>query len=291
VLNTLPQSENPPNPTTETGAGRIAEELVESLIVHWDDMIGHDSTIPLLLISAPQFEDAVSRALAHPIAGKYPETLLHRIDVPRVERSIAHSPASMLPVAAVRTQVLAWLVEHTFDLLMAKPVANYGAKLERPVLQVLARGSPLPRPRLSKARSDTQDIRPLAAEVVPFDGKDGPILGLYKSGGDWRPTVLPAAGWRAQKYRPQAADERATGTIYLKLPLTRFCLEGASKRGLTSLGQWSMRPLREIASSSWQDQTSIFENALRDLMGVLKTRPLRCPPERGLRGYRQSTFP
>lgn len=254
-------------------------------------MAAHDSTIPLLLISAPQFEGAVSRALAHPIARRYPDALLCRIDIPRVERPTAQNPAAMLDLIAVRRQILACLAAHTFDVLMVKPVANYGAKLERPALEGLAQESPPPRTWLSRARPQTQDIYPLTIEIVPFDGNEGPILCLYESGGDWRPAVLPAEQWQGQDYRPQAADERATGTIYLNLPLTRFCLQNTSKRGLTPLDEWSIRPLSGVASSFWQDQMTIFENGLNDLMAVLKTRLWRCPPDRGLRGYRQHTFP
>ncbi len=84
VCNTLPQAEDPPDPTTEEGAERIANELVEALIEHWDDMIGHKTMVPLLLVSAPPFEGAVSRALAHPIGRKFPDELLRRISIPRV---------------------------------------------------------------------------------------------------------------------------------------------------------------------------------------------------------------
>ncbi len=170
---------------------------------------------------------------------------------------------------------------------MVKPLTNYGATLERGVLQTLAQESQRPQGKFRKAKPPAQDIRPLTGEIVPFDGRDGPILGLFKSGDVERPAIMPTAEWRAQSYRPQAADYRATGTIYIHLPLTRFCLQGTSEHGLTSLDEWSIGPLTKIASSPWQDQVIVFESALRDLIAVLKMRPLDCTAERGMRGLRQ----
>jgi tetratricopeptide (TPR) repeat protein len=293
VCNTLPQVEDPPDPTTKEGAERIANELVEALIEHWDDMIEYKTTVPLLLVSAPRFEGAVSQALAHPIGRRFPDKLLRRINIPCVEPAAlpdpaAPDPAALLPLHAVRTQFLAWLAEHRLDVLMVKPLTNYGATLDRSVLQALAQESPRPPGKFWKAKPSAQDIRPLTGEIVSFDGRDGPITGVAKSGNVERLGIITTARWHAQSYRPQAADYRVTGTVYLNLLQTRFFLQHTSELGLTLLDKWSMGPLTEIASSPWQDQVIVFENALHDLIAVLKMRPLRCPAERGMRGLRQS---
>jgi hypothetical protein len=291
VLNALPERENPPDPTTEEGVQRIAEELVESLIDHWDAMVADNSKIPLLLVSSSCFEVAVSCALGHPVAKKYTAGRLHWIKVPHINFAETKEASSLLPLVAVRNHFLGWMAMHALDVVMVKPFTNFGARLDRRILQYLSQEKPSPLRGSPTDTDQASDLCPLSLEIVPFDGKEGPLLGLCSGDRNSRPAVMPSVEWKRQDYHPQARDERATGTVYLHLPLLRLCIKSSSSDGLTPLDHWSMKPLRRIVESSWQNELEVFEEALRDLVLLLRTRPVNCPAERGLRGLRRSTQP
>gem|GEM_PF-5667470 len=278
IINTLPLDENPPNPTILEGTKQIEEVLVESLIDHWDYMVLHDVTIPLLLVSSCHFDDAVARALGHPVSKKYREDLLKWLKIPISNSTETEDMPFLFSIGELRRQFLDWIGGHALEVVMVKPFMNVGAKLNRKF-------------SLSATRSGDQDSRPLALEVVPFDGKGGPILGLFTGVGGPRPVVMPTADWRRDKYCPQARDFRATGTVYVDLPSIRLEAQGRSEDGLSPIVQWSMKPLLSIAESSWHHESVVFEEALRDLLLLLKARPIICPPERGLRGFFCSSHP
>lgn len=285
VFGSLPENENPPNPTTAEGIQMISTALVESLNDHWMSMISGEGTIPVLLLSCPEFDEAVSGALVHPTAKKYREGLLHWIKIPKLDDAQTEELEALLALVQVRRQILKWLAEHMLEVVQVQPITNWGAKVDHKILQYCAQEQ---LPHLTRAKHHVQDIRPLIIEVVPFDGKEGPILGLYKGDGDPRPALMPTAEWYAQNYHPQVQDLRATGTIYFNVPLTRFFLKDSLNDELTPLDHWSMKPLIAVAKSAWQDQLGIFESALSELVILLRTRPIDCPPERGLREFRKS---
>lgn len=286
VFNAIPAAEDPLDPTSPKGLRRMSAELEEALIEHWDDMVVHDTTIPLLLVSFPGFGQVVSTSLSAPIAQKYPSGLLHHIEIPQVDMTDVSQLEQLLSLVTVREKIVEWLDTHTFKLVMVKPFSNYGAVMERRILEHFANEQP----PTGKGSSSTSDLRPVAIEAIPFDGKDGPILGLYKSGNESRPALMPSTSWQAQKYRPQAGDHRATGTFYFNLPMTSYCLQDSHQDGLTDLDQWSTGPLLRVSESDWRGQPAIFEDALSDLARLLRIRPVMCDRERGERGYRSSLF-
>jgi hypothetical protein len=85
----------------------------------------------------------------------------------------------------------------------------------------------------------------------------------------------------------RARDLRATGTIYINIPLIASSLAKGSVAGMTSLDDWSVPPVLEIMDSSWKDQFSIIEQAFRDLVRLLRTRPVSCSAERGQREFQR----
>jgi hypothetical protein len=125
----------------------------------------------------------------------------------------------------------------------------------------------------------------MAIEVVPFDHIDGPLLGLYTGDHDPRPCLMPAFECQQQKYSPQARDERATGVVYVNLSAIRLGLSIHSETSLTPLDEWSMRPLVSMASKPREEQLRAFESALSELVLLVKTTPISCPAERGVRGF------
>lgn len=285
LLNALPPAEDPADPASAEGAQRMAAELEESLIEHWDEMATHQTTIPLLLLSFPGFEPLVSAAVETAVARKFPPELIEVIRVPALNRAAVVRPADLLPLAKVRQDVARWLSKHAVQMVMVRPFTNHGASLDRRILQHFGAEQPPARKGLF-APQPKGDFRPLILEAVPFDGLQGPITGVFKTKTETRPALSTSAEWQAQNYRPQPADWRATGTLYFNLPMARFCLAGSQKGGLNAFEQWSLDPLLKAAQASWQAQPALFETAMQSLASILKYRQLECAPERGARGYR-----
>ena len=288
VFNSLSPAENPPDPTTTDGAHIVAQGIRDTLIEIWDNSFAHRSSIPVLVLSCPSYETAVSLAQDIQIAKRFPDNLLTWLRIPSVATKFK-SPAALLSLLPVRKQFLDWLHNHNFDVLMIKPVTESGATIDRRLLEFVRQsfqnGFKNPSARLASHTDEpNQDSRPIVIEVVPFDKLDGPILGLYTLDQDPRPCVMPASDWQRQKYSPQADDQRATGVFYLNLAGICHWLDKHPKMGLTPLDEWSTSPLMSMATKSREEQHRVFESALSDLMLLVKTRPMNCPPERGVRG-------
>ena len=298
VFNSLPSTENSPDPTTSGGAQTVAQEISDTLIEIWDNSIAHGSSFPVLLVSCPGYERVMALASEEEISKRYPAGLLTSLKIPAISKSFA-SPAALIPLLSVKKQFLKWIQGHNLEVIMVKPIMNSGATVDQHFLgfvrkswQEVANGSSEAMPKGSSNRNP--DCRPLAIEVVPFDQLDGPILGLHTGDGDPRPCVLPAFQWRQQKYSPQSGDERATGVVYANLSAIRWWLrKSAGIRwwlrkhagiGLTPLEEWSTGPLMSMATVPWEEQCQVFELAFSELTLLIKSRPIDCPAERGIRG-------
>jgi hypothetical protein len=289
VLNVLPSTEDSATPNSPEGRQRMIAELQESLIDHWDENVIHKTIIPVLLVSFPGFESIVTSVLDSAIAKRYPQGSIEILHIPSLHNNANLQPDLLLPLLDIYQGIKKWIEAHSFQLVMVKPFSNYAAKLERPILEHFSAEKPSVHTGITSS-TVKEDLRPLIVEGVPFDGLNGPILGLYETKSESRPALMPSADWRAQNYKPQTADTRATGTLYFNLPLTSFCLQGTSRDGLNALEELSTQLLLMFAGGSWQDQPTIFEAALRDLAMVLRIRLLNCEPERGKRGYRTTSF-
>jgi len=288
IFNSLLATENPPDPTTSEGADILVRAIRDALIDIWDDSLAHRSSVPVLVVSCPGYETAVSLVLKNSIATRFPASLLEGLRIPMIAKNF-ESPAHLIPLLAVRQQFLSWLLKHKLDVLMVKPITATGAALDRRLLkfvhQSFQNGSKDSEKQSAHLRDLNQDIRPLAIEVVPFDQLDGPLLGLYTGDQDPRPCVMPASDWRKQKYSPQTGDERATGVFYMNLAAIQEWLTSRLGTGLTPLDEWSMRPLMSMATEAREDQLHVFESAFSELVLLVKTRPINCPAERGVRGF------
>ena len=288
VFNSLPSTENSPDPTTSEGAQTVAQEITDTLIEIWDNSIAHGSSFPVLVLSCPGYESAMALALEEEISKRYPAGLLTSLKIPAISKSSA-SPAALIPLLSVKKQFLNWIQEHNLEVIMVKPIMNSGATVDQHFLgfvrkswQEVANGSSEAMPKGSS--NPSLDCRPLAIEVVPFDQLDGPILGLYTGDRDPRPWILPAFQWRQQKYSPQSGDERATGVVYANLSAIRWWLRKHAGIGVTPLEEWSTGPLMSMATVLWEEQCQVFELALSELTLLIKSRPIDCPAERGIRG-------
>jgi hypothetical protein len=295
VPNSLPPSESPPDPTTPEGASVVARGIRDALIDVWDDSLAHGSSVPMLVISCPGYEDAVSLASKEEITGRFPEGLLTWLEIPVVSGDFK-SEATWMPLYAIRQQFLGWLQEHKLDVLMVKPITASGTTLDRRYLEFVrcsfprsSQGQP---GNSSNASGDVkQDLRPMAIEIVPFDERDGLLLGLQLVDENPRPSVMPAYHWQRQNYTPQAGDQRATGVFYVHLEAIQEWLACCRGPGPTPLDEWSMRPFMSMATESREDQLTIFESALSELVLLVKTRPIvNCPEERGARGFQPNSL-
>jgi hypothetical protein len=314
VFNSLPPNENHTDPATLEGTKVVAHGIRDTLTEIWDDALTRRTSLPVLVISCPGFEAAASLASETSIAKRFSESLLTWIRIPAVAASL-ESPEALISLMPVRQTFVAWLAKHKFDVLAVKPITASGATLDWPLLEFVRqrcqddpnalspnkvdskpRGSFLKtlglglgnskEQRATPSNQPDQDLRPMALEIVPFDGLDGPLTGLYKEGSDSRPCVIPTSDWRQQKYSPQPRDERATGVFYLNRAGIRQWLARIQDTGpLTPLDQWSMKPLMSMATGSREAQLPAFESALSELMLLLKARPISFPPERGVRGF------
>jgi tetratricopeptide (TPR) repeat protein len=298
VFNSLPSHESSPDPTTGEGAQALTQEISDNLIEIWDDSVAHGNSFPVLVISCPGYESAMARALEEGIANRYPAGLLTSSNIPAISKGSA-SPAELIPLLSVKKQFLNWIQDHNLEVVMVKPIMNSGATFDQHFLGFVrkswqggANGPSEARPKGSN-NADV-DCRPLAIEVVPFDQRDGPILGLHTGDGDPRPCVLPTFQWRQQKYSPESSDLRATGVVYVNLSAIRWwsrkragirwwsrVLAGA---GLSPLEEWSTRPLVSMATAPWEGQSQVFELALSELTLLIWSRSINCPAERGIRG-------
>jgi nephrocystin-3 len=289
VFNSLSPSENPPDPATEEGAKVVARGICDTLTEIWDEAFARRTSFPVLVISCPAFETTISIASETSIAKRFSDNLLTWLSIPAIAASF-ESPEALIPLLPVRQTFVAWLQKHDFDVLTVKPVAASGATLDWRFLEFVrqrCQTDPNGSVETLSRRSNELDreLHPMAVEIVPFDELDGPLMGLYTGDHDPRSCVLPASDWRQQKYSPQVGDERATGVFYLNLAGIRQWLAGRPVTGLTPLDEWSMRPLLSMAKESREDQLRIFESAFSELVLLVKTRPVRCPPERGVRGF------
>lgn len=289
VMNTLPVAEEPADPASQEGQERIATELEEVLINHWDEMAVHDTAIPLLLVSTPGFEPVLKTALGSTIAQKFPTGLIKTIQIPYISQSGEMRAEQMLPFLNLRQEFTRWLGTHAIQMLMIKPFTNHGATIDRKIFMHFGSEQP-PEKKGLFSSAPKGDFRPVTMEVVPFDGLDGPIVGLYKTANESRPALLPSAAWKSQNFQPQTNDMRATGTLYFNIMMTRFCLRNAPNDIRNDYAKFTSDILVQLASSDWTNQSAIFETALKDLAFYLKFRPLNCHQERGARGYRTNLF-
>ena len=295
ALESQPSKEMPPNPSTEDGKKLIAKAITEDLINAWDDIITNASLISVLIISCPEFEEAVSLALSSSVAKNFVHVSFRRINIPRIDSKanvddVAASVNALYPLFEAHNQVLAWINENQLQAVMVKPVANRGAIFERTYLNWILKKQNIIQSNLTddktKCSSFANDnVRSIMIEIVPFDGCDGPLTGLYTGDANPRPIVSPTSSWHEQKYKPGSGDNRATGTFYLNFPAIRTSIENGSKDNVSSLEDWSMDKLLSVAMSDRTRQCDIFEDALSKLMLVLMAGQINFNNERGLRGY------
>ncbi len=277
AVNTIPTGEGSFDPHSPESQRRMAVELEETLVEHWDDIAQHKTSIPVLLVVFPGFETVVDSVIALSIAKGFPAGLLQVLQIPAV-----HSADASNKVWRVFAD---WLRAHPIELMMVKPFSNHGAVMDWRVLEHFHAIKP-PTPKGLFSRQGNEDIRPVILETVPFDGLDGPITGLYKIGNESRPALLPSSDWRRQNYKPQAADMRATGTMYFNLPLIRYTL---SRNKGNPLDSFFKQALQFFAGGDLREQPHLYENTLRDLAVILKIGILNCERERGSRGYRNTS--
>jgi hypothetical protein len=185
----------------------------------------------------------VELAKKNHIIQRYPEHLLQFLSIPFLGADAG--PLSLLQLLPVRQQFIDWLESHNPDVLMVKPVTAAGAKIDRHILSFVERQD-----------HNAEDPRSFYVEVIPFDGKDGPILGLYTGGSEPHTIVLPAEACREQNYFPQPGDKRATGVAYSNLALLVRNHGTGSQAELSPIDQWSTGPFWEwqlnLASGSWR---------------------------------------
>ncbi len=293
VFNSLPPTENPPDPGTSEGAQLMARAVSDTLIEIWDDCLAY-SSIPVLIVSFPGYEDAVRLATEKAIARRYSQGFLSRLRIPSVRANIT-LPIGAMRLMSVKRKFLNWLQEHKVDVLMIKPVTSCGATLDRHILGYVRRsfsegssGHSKLQPKSSDESS--MDLRPIAIETVPLDQFAGPILALYTGDNDRRPCILTASEVRRQNYCPQAADSRATGVIYANMPAIRRWLSTHSGSGLTPLERWSIDLFHSIASRPREEQYHVFESLLSALILLIKTKPISFPSERGIRGFQEQSL-
>jgi len=254
------------SPEQHLAMGGFAHAIVHYLRDAWNEMLGHGSAIPILLISLPGLEEATQYALEHDVAKAIPASLLRHVAIPAtiMNQDEAANIEGLIQLTLVRKQVAEWV--RNYRTIMVKSVNNRGATLDRRILAAAAR-----------------DERPITFEAIQFDGRDGPLTGLYKGDNDPRPAIMTTRTWKEQGYTPQEKDERATGALYLNVQALREQIDTSPDFPLSSLDQWSMRPLMDAATRSLEDQLDVFEEAFSDLLLLFKSRPLSCPRERGER--------
>jgi hypothetical protein len=287
------------SPTPDPGA--IAGAIVDALVDTWDEMLSHGRSIPTAILCCPGHEAAVDLALSDPVAARFAGGLLRTIRIPRLPlnpdiRDQAALLDALQPIVSVRDEVVRWVADGGLAIVMARPVANSDAGCELQTLEFVRREYG---PSLSSSRPASENDssggttfdRPLVLEVVPFDGELGPLTGLFTGGPTPRPAVIPTAAWKAQGYRPQARDTRATGTVYLNVDGLSASAEGSAGGEVGPLDAWSMEPLLAMATAEPGRQPDVFEQALADLLMTLQSGQLSCPPERGSRRPRLAELP
>ncbi|MDD2734738.1 MAG: DUF4062 domain-containing protein [Desulfuromonadaceae bacterium] len=296
ILESQPSKEMPPNPATEEGRKVIAQAITEDLINVWDDIVTNGSLLPVMIISFPEFEEAVSQALASSVANHFKEGLLQWVKITRLDdqpnvEDVETSLNALFPLFEVLNQVLTWVEGNQLQSVMVKPVANRGAIFKRMYLNWILKKQNADHAKLQADGPNTEqpvneDIRPLMIEIIPFDGLDGPLTGIYTGAAKPRPFVMPSSSWHEQKYKPQLGDNRATGTFYLNLPALHNCFVKGTAENISPLQDWAMEQLLSIAMSNRSQQCDIFENALFKLMLVLMSGQINFDKERGMRGFR-----
>jgi tetratricopeptide (TPR) repeat protein len=306
VFNSLPTAENPPDPTTSVGADMVAMVIRDTLISIWDDTLLHGSSVPVLVVSFPGYEDVVNRACEEPIAKQYIGSLVNSLNIPEVtvgleSPEVASFPpelppslAPVFPLLPVIEQFRGWLHSHKVEVLMVKPISCIGAKIDRKLMEFLRLGSQQTSRNSSErqvehSRDAELNLRPIALEVVPFDQHDGLLVVIYKGDGDPRPCVMPALEWR-QRYVPQPGNERATGVFYVNLSRIWQGQSVNPETGLTPLHGWSINTLVDLATQSRDKQLSIFESALSKLSHFAKARAIEYQAERGAIGYPRNSL-
>lgn len=291
AFESLPSNELSPIPTSPEGMRIIAKAIAKNLIAIWDDSFANGSSIPVTIISCPEYEEAVALAMSTAIAERFTDKLLQWVKIPKiVSDGSVPPPEALLPLCKVPNRLLNWVNANGLQVIMVKPVANTGAPFERRIFRWILDKQETPKTPLNvheprSARPTQISILPLLIEVVPYDGLDGPLTGVYLGDANPRACVTPTAGWKAQGYKPQSGDNRATGTFYLNLPAIRSSLGVSQLDSMTALGRWSVDPLLSMATSERTKQCEIFERALSELMLVLQTGQIRFPAERGRRGF------
>ena len=252
VFSSTRDAETGPEPAARDGAELVSRQISDALIEIWDNSVSHGSFLPVLVVVCPGSEEVVELAKKNPIIQRYSEHLLQFLSIPFVGADA--SPLSLLELLPVRQQFCDWLESHSPNVLMLKPVMATGAKIDRRILSLVER------------QDDNEDPRSFYIEVIPFDGKDGPILGLYSGGSEPHTIVLPVEAWRKQNYSPQPSDKRATGVAYANLALIRGIQGAGSHEELSPIDQWSTGPLLEMATKPHQRQMDVFESALSSFM-------------------------
>lgn len=301
VLESLPSSESPPIPTSPEGKRIVANTISENLIAIWDDSIANGSSIPVTIISCPEYEETVALAINTPIARRFTDKLLQWVKIPKIVNSVESDrsvppPEVLLPLLEVRNLLLNWVNVNELQIIMVKPFANTGSPFKRMIPRWILHKQGTPETPLNahESRGDQTtegSIHPLIIEVVPHDGCDGPLTGLYTGDAKPRACIIPTADWKAQGYKPQSGDSRAIGTFYLNLPAIRSSFDASMSDGITALDRWSIEQLLSLATSDRIEQCEVFEKALSALMLVLQTEQISCPPERGGRGFHVDDSP
>ncbi len=279
--------ENPPDPSSPDGASLVAKSISNLLIEVWDDCVAVGSSIPVLLVACPSYEEAVAQALQTSVARRFPREMLTVVTVPSIQngKDPVLVMASLPPVAQ---QFAEWLGERNLDVVMVRPIANSGATTERRLLNFVKNScgqKPVGDVSVSfkREKSPLQDFRPIAIEAVPWDEFDGPLLGLYTGDADPRPCALPTPELKKQGYSPVESDLRASGVVYVNVPAVQLWLKLRGAKVPSPLDEWSFRTLLSMATEPISEQCSAFESSLSDLILLIKTRPINFSHERGIR--------
>jgi len=290
IVESQPQDESPPDPHTMEGKTLISRAITDNLIKIWNDLILFTNSIPVLVITCPGVEDAADMASVSPIAKRFTGELLQWVKIPQI-KSIFKTPKAIIRLLDVHNQIISWINDNDVGVMMVKPIANIGSQLDRGVLNHILQKqmSPTKTKVGNVIQQSSKDIRPITIEVVPYDGKDGPITGLYTGGKEPRSCVMPSLVWQAQKYIPKSEDYRATGTIYLDLVTLRNHLDIKSEEDPSPLDKWFIKLLLSVATSKRNKQRDISEQALSELMLKINTGQINFPTERGLRGFQNTS--
>jgi HEAT repeat protein/tetratricopeptide (TPR) repeat protein len=270
LLNAQPSTEDAPDPRQSAGAERVARAVTDELVSRWDDMQAEGSAIPIIVLGCPGFEGVVRLAIAQASAAKIPTKLLRWVELPPIDATRDSRENAMLvrELDQRRSDVAAWAESWHIRMLMARPIGNVGAMVNRALLQDLG-----------------TDERVVSFDSVPIDGLDGPLVGVSTASGERLPGVIPTHDWKTQGYVPRDGDSRATGTFYINIPGAekKFGKRGAGPRG-NALDDWALGALIALAIAPYKGQNDAFENELMGLIGLSRACPINCPSELGRRG-------